>query len=389
MIAIINGYVMTMNDITFTQGTILIDKGKVIAVGMSGDIPIPNDVQVIDVQGQLVSPGLIDVHTHIGIDEEGIGWEGDDYNESSEPVTPHVRAMDGINPFDQGFSDAAGAGVTTVQVLPGSANVIGGLMCCLKVKPGSIVEEMLILHPSGLKIAFGENPKKLHGKAGRAPQTRMGIAALLREELIKAKNYLLKRAEGRDVDFDLRMEALVLALKKEIPVRAHAHRADDIITAIRIAKEFDLDLSIEHTTEGHKIAKHLKTPGVSIAVGPTLSSRSKVELKNKDWQTYAVLAKENIPFAISTDHPVLPIEHLPTSAGLAMKAGLEEEEAWKSITINAARHLRLDHRVGSIQVGKDADLVVWSSHPLTSHGEALITMVEGEITHQSPRFTIK
>jgi imidazolonepropionase-like amidohydrolase len=382
VIAIINGYILTMTGDAIERGTILINHGKILEVGAAEEFTVPLESKIIDAGGRLVTPGLIDVHTHIGIDEEGIGWEGDDYNESSETVTPHVRAIDGINPFDLGFIDAARSGVTTVQVLPGSANVIGGLMCCLKVKPGAIVEEMVVLHPSGLKIAFGENPKKFHGKQGRAPQTRMGVAALLREHFVKARNYMNKKQSGCVV-MDLRMEALVLALNRKIPVRAHAHRADDIMTAIRIAQEFQLDLSIEHATEGHKIAKHIAASGASVSIGPTLSSRSKVELRDKDWSTYRVLEQENIPFAITTDHPVLPIEHLITSAGLAVKAGLSETAAWYALTRHAAKHLGLHNRIGLIEAGKDADLVIWSNHPLTGHAESLMTMVEGQITHSA------
>ncbi|WP_419152431.1 amidohydrolase [Aeribacillus alveayuensis] len=382
MIAIINGKVLTVEGNFLKNGTILIDQGKIIAVGLAGEISVPDHVKRIDAQGGWITPGLIDVHTHIGIDEEGIGWEGDDYNESSEPVTPHLRAIDGINPFDQGFIDAAKAGVTTVQVLPGSANVIGGLMCCLKVKPGKIVEEMVIRNPSGLKIAFGENPKKFHGKQARAPQTRMGIVALLREHFVEAQNYM-KNIENNNIDRNLRLEALVLALKKEIPVRAHVHRADDIMTAIRIAKEFDIELTIEHATEGHKVAEHIAQSQLRAAIGPTLSSRSKVELRNIDWKTYSVFAEYDIPFSIITDHPVLPIQHLITSAALAVQAGLAEDKAWKALTMNAAQHIGLSHRIGSIETGKDADIVIWSNHPLKSFANVNMTMVDGHIIYQS------
>jgi imidazolonepropionase-like amidohydrolase len=374
------------NVLSFTghhKDTIIIDEnGKIAAVGLERELAIPQGAELIDAQGRLVTPGLIDAHTHLGIDEEGIGWEGDDYNESSEAVTPHMRAIDGVNPFDQGFEDAARAGVTTVQVLPGSANVIGGLTCVLKVKPGFVVDDMIVKSPAGLKIAFGENPKKFHGKQGRSPETRLGVAGLLREQLTKAVNYML-RIERGEAETDLRMEALSLALKRDIPVVAHVHRADDIMTAIRIAKEFRLDLSIEHTTEGHKIAEHIARAGVRVSVGPTLSSRSKVELRDKDWKTYSVMEAHGIPFAIITDHPVVPIEHLMTTAQWAMKSGLSELGAWKALTTNAARHLGVEDRLGSVEAGMDADIVIWSDNPLTRGGEAVLTMVDGSVTYRS------
>ncbi|UOQ43575.1 amidohydrolase [Halobacillus salinarum] len=357
------------------QGALLIRDGKIVAFGQEEEIDLTSCTNVIDGQGCLLTPGLIDAHTHLGVDEEGIGWEGADFNETSDPVTPHVRALDGINPFEQGFFDAAKAGVTTVQVLPGSANVIGGLTAVVKVKPGGIVQEITLRETAGLKMALGENPKKFHGKEGRPPKTRMGTAAIIRREFANA---LRSKREPHD----LKLSAYHLVLDKQIPVRVHAHRADDIMTALRIADEFDLDITIEHVTEGHLIASHLAESRARFSVGPTLSNRSKVELNHLSWDVYSELDANGIRFAMITDHPVLPISQIATSAQQAVKAGLKEEKAWRSLTIHPAENLCIQHRTGSIETGKDADLTLWDKNPITDHGQPLVTMVEGNITYQ-------
>ncbi|MDQ1235214.1 imidazolonepropionase-like amidohydrolase [Paenibacillus sp. SORGH_AS306] len=395
-ILITNATLLTMEGTTINEGWIHIVDDKIAGLGDTTEwewykqqVSNVSNTRIIDAHHRLVSPGLIDPHTHIGIDEQGIGWEGADYNETSEAVTPHLRALDGINPYDDGFIDAARTGVTTVQVLPGSANVIGGLMCCLKVLPGSTVEQMLVLHPSGLKMALGENPKKYHGVAsGRAPLTRMGIAGIIREQLVQAQHYLAERQSIETeqsiptLPRNLRMEALALALEKKIPVRFHAHRADDIATALRLGDEFELDLTIEHTTDGIKIAKELATSGRYCSIGPTLSARSKVELRNLSWETYPALYQAGVPISITTDHPVLPIQYLPTSAKMAIQAGLPLDAAWEALTIQAARHLHLADSTGSLQVGKDADVVIWNTHPLTDSGEVAFTIAGGQITFE-------
>lgn len=394
-ILITHATLLTMEGATIEQGWIHIVDGKIASLGHDDEWEVYKQqvshishTRIIDAQNRLVSPGLIDPHTHIGIDEEGIGWEGADYNETSEAVTPHLRALDGINPYDEGFVDAARTGVTTVQVLPGSANVIGGLMCCLKVLPGSTVEQMVVLHPSGLKMALGENPKKYHGVAsGRAPLTRMGIAGIIREQLVQAQHYLAEQQSNKASQAlqprNLRMEALGLALEKKIPVRFHAHRADDIATALRLGQEFALDITIEHTTDGIKIAQELAVSGRYCSVGPTLSSRSKVELRNLSWETYPALHQAGVPITITTDHPVLPIQYLPTSAKMAIQAGLPLDAAWEALTIQAARHLHLADSTGSLKVGKDADIVIWNTHPLTDSGEVGITIAGGQITFEN------
>jgi imidazolonepropionase-like amidohydrolase len=359
----------------FNNVTILIENRKFKVIGEN--LEIPEGYEVIDAKGKVVTPGLIDVHTHLGVHEEGIGKEGQDFNEISSPATPQVRALDGINPCERGFEDARRGGVTTVQIMPGSANVIGGEMVVLKTT-GHIVDEMVLRSPSGLKAATGENPKRFYGTKGVLPTTRMGIAALIREKLIEAQNYIEKRKEGK-AERRLDLENLAKVLNKEIPLRVHAHRADDIVTVLRLKREFDLDLTIEHCTEGHVIAPFIAKHGVRVSVGPTMSSRSKIELADKGWHTLLALAEAGVPFSLTTDHPVIGVEHLTTSAILAVKHGLSEEQALQAITINAAKHLGVEDRVGSIEVGKDADFVIWSGDPFDLRNKVEKTYINGEI----------
>ncbi|WP_273851290.1 amidohydrolase [Guptibacillus spartinae] len=344
------------------------------------------EAETIDVKGAVISPGLIDVHTHLGVHEEGIGAEGHDFNETSSPITPEVRALDGINPADQGFQDARKAGVTTVQVLPGSANVIGGEMVTLKTE-GKIVDQMILRAPSGMKAAFGENPKRLHGQKGKAPITRMAIASMFRQELRRAKQYMEKIDNEEIVEDNLGLENLVKILRKEIPIRAHAHRADDIVTFLRLAKEFDIDITIEHCTEGHQIPEYVAASGAPAAVGPTLSTRSKIELADKGWHTPGILSKAGVSVSITTDHPVVGIENLLQSAVLAVKHGMEETDAWKAITINAAKHLGVEDHVGSLEEGKDADFVMWDGDPFDMRTRLSATYINGELVYQNPELS--
>lgn len=375
MLAITNATIETAAGAPLQDAAVLVKEGKIEKVGRASDVDV-SGYEVIDAAGKVLTPGWIDTHTHLGIDEEGLAWEGADFNETSSPVTPQMRAIDGINPFDQGFRDAASCGVTTVQVLPGSANAIGGLTAIVKVKPNRPLSELVVEEIAGLKMALGENPKNIHGKKGHAPITRMGVASLIRDAFVEAQNYL-----KLDAARDLKKEALGRALKREIPVCVHAHRADDILTAIRIAEEFELDLHIEHVTEGHLITGELAKykDKVKFSIGPTLSSRSKVELNQISWDTYRVFAEHGIPFSSITDHPVIPITHLQTSMQQAIKAGLDAGKALRSVTLDAAWILGLDDRKGSIEAGKDADLVLWDSHPLHENGSVRFTMTEGEI----------
>lgn len=382
MIVIHGGTLLVGNGEKIENAYIVVENGKIKEVEHQVQKhPFCHGAHIIDATGKFITPGLIDVHTHLGVHEEGIGKEGHDFNEISSPATPHVRAIDGINPKDKGFDDARRAGVTTVQVMPGSANVIGGEMVVIKTA-GQTVDEMFVRNPSGMKAAFGENPKRFYGDKGKLPTTRMGIAALFREQFIQAQTYLQKVENGKEVDRDLKMENLAKVLKKEMPLRVHAHRADDIMTVIRLAKEFGFTYTIEHCTEGHHVARYLAENGIQVSVGPTMSTRSKVELADKGWHTLLALRDAGVPFSITTDHPVVGIEHLMTSAILAVKHGLEESLALQAITLNAAKHLRIEDRVGSVEVGKDADIVIWSGDPFDLRQNVEMTMINGRIVFQ-------
>lgn len=380
MLVITNAKLYTITN-GIQEGSVLIDdEGRITAVGQ---VEIRAGAEVIDAAGKIVTPGFIEAHGHAGLFEEGLGWEGSDGNEMTDPVTPHLRALDGINPHEIGIADSLKAGVTAMCILPGSANVIGGQGVVVHLY-GNTVEDMIIKEDGGLKVAFGENPKRVYSNQKKSPSTRMATAAILRESLVKAQNYLakLEKAEKdpeKAPERDLRMEVLVRALKRELPVRAHAHRADDIMTALRIAKEFNLAISIEHCTEGHKIVKELKEAGVWAIVGPTISERSKVELQELSFATLRILWEAGIPVAITTDHPVIPVSYLPMAAAYAVKAGLPYEEALKAITINPATILGIADRYGSIEVGKMADLVLWSGDPLEVQSRVEKVLIHGKV----------
>jgi imidazolonepropionase-like amidohydrolase len=391
MLIIKNGYIKTMDGEDIENGQIIIEDGKIKAIG--NNLIIPNDVEVIDAEGLLVTPGLIDGHCHIGMWEEGIGFEGEDGNEAVEPITPHLRAIDGINPMDQGFQDAIEGGVTCAVTGPGSANVIGGSFAAIKTY-GKKIDDMIIKDPVAMKIAFGENPKRVYDEQHKSPVTRMAIAALLRETLFEAKKYMedldaSKEDPDQKPDFDIKLHSMLPVLKKEIPLKAHAHRADDIFTALRIAKEFDLDITLDHCTEGHLIVEELKAAGKPCLIGPTFGSRTKVELRNKSFETPKILTDAGIKTAIITDSNVIPIQHLPMCAGMAVKAGLAEEEAWRTITINPAEITGIDDKVGSLKVGKDADIAIFKGNPLLDVDyETVITIIDGKIVYKNEKITI-
>ncbi|GAW92515.1 amidohydrolase [Calderihabitans maritimus] len=376
VLALVGGTVLTMEGPVYSPGTVLIKDGKICGVGER--LPLPPEAEVLDVTGKVVMPGLVEAHCHLGILEEIYRIEGNDLNEISDPVTPHLRALDAVNPEDEGFKDALAAGITTVLTGPGSANVIGGQTLVMKTH-GTVVDKMVLRQPAGLKVAFGENPKRVHGEQQKKqPATRMAITALLREQLVKAQNYLkkLSREEG---ERDLRLEPLVQVLRKEIPLQAHVHRADDIMTALRIAGEFQLDLILVHCTEGHKVVEELARYNVPVIVGPTLTSRSKVELKERTFRTPALLSKAGVKVALMTDHPVIPVQYLPLCAALAVKEGMAEEEALKAITLYPAQILGVAHRVGSIAPGKDADIIVASGSLLDLKSRVEMVLVNGEV----------
>ncbi|MDD3839868.1 MAG: amidohydrolase [Clostridia bacterium] len=381
MILIKNAKILTMAGKDYDNADILIENKKIKKVAQN--IDAEGDVIKIDCTGKYVMPGMVDAHCHIGMWEDAIGFEGADGNEGTDPVTPHLRAIDGVNPIDRCFEEARENGVTTVVTGPGSANVIGGQFAALKTV-GKSVEDMVIKEPVALKVAFGENPKSVYSKQKKAPSTRMATAAILRETLIKAMEYKgkiesSKRDGDKKPERDLKLEVLVKVLNGEIPLKAHAHRADDILTAIRIAREFNVNITIDHCTEGHKIVDYLIEADVPVIVGPTLSERSKYELKELNFKTPGILSKAGLDVALMTDHPVIPIQYLPVCAALAVREGMDEQQALKAITINPAKIIGLDDRIGSIEPGKDADIVVLDGHPLEFITKTYMVMINGDI----------
>ena len=379
---IINGKVFTMEGKPIENGFVRI-KGKFIEeIGTMSVLENTKNEKILDVNGAWVMPGLIESHAHIGITEEKWGAIGDDSNEATNPSTAALRAIDGINPMDPAFHDAIQAGITSVMAGPGSANVVGGQFAFMKTQ-GRCIDHMIVKFPAAMKIAFGENPKTTYGDQNMYPSTRMGTAAMLRSTLYKAKQYQKDKEKGNLEAEDFEMEPWIPVLKKEIPMKAHAHRADDILTAIRIAKEFDVDITIDHGTEGHLIADDIKDSGFPVIAGTDLTSRSKLEVQNMDFKTCGVLQNAGVLCAITTDHTVALIQYLPLCAGLAVKHGMPMEEGLKAITINAAKICRVDDRVGSLKKGKDADIAIFSGNPMEIFTKTLYTIINGEIVYDS------
>jgi imidazolonepropionase-like amidohydrolase len=369
VVAITGGRVVPISGPPVENGTVLIENGKIAAVG--ADVKVPESAEVIDATGKWVLPGFIEAHGHVGVHEEAEGWAGSDTNEMTDPVTAHVRALDAINPADLGFRDAIAGGVLAVNVNPGSGNPIGGQTCAIKCW-GRTVDEMLLRAPAGLKSALGENPKRVYGDQKKTPSTRLGVAAVIRGAFVEAANYLRKQEaeqaklenERKPVDRDLKLEALGMVLRREIPWRQHCHRADDIATAMRIADEFGYELVIDHGTEAHLVADLLAAKDIPVIIGPLFTTRSKVELRNRSLANPGKLAAAGVTIAITTDHPVVPINFLVHQASLSVKHGLDPEIALQALTINPARIIGVADRLGSLEPGKDADIVIWSGDPL-------------------------
>lgn len=387
---IINGKIVTMEDDGFANGFVRTAGDKIIEIGSMEQLNKRNyqqEEKILDVHGAWVMPGIIEAHAHIGITEEKWGAIGDDCNERTNPVTPALRAIDAVNPMDPAFHDAIAAGITSVMAGPGSSNVVGGQFVFMKTQ-GRCVDNMVIKNPAAMKVAFGENPKTVFGNQNQFPSTRMGVAALLRKTLFEAKKYYEKRYCNNNNDNDkpepdFEMEAWIPVCKKEIPLKAHVHRADDILTAIRIAKEFDVDITIDHGTESHLIVDEIKQAGFPVIVGTDLTSRSKIEVQNMNFKTNKILRDAGVLFAITTDHPVSLIQYLPICAGLAVRNGLEMKDALEAITINAAKICRADDRVGSLKVGKDADIAIFDDNPVETFTHTLYTIIDGEIVFEN------
>lgn len=384
MILIKNAHILTMCGNKFENGCIAFDS-KIRRIGEENEFQDADFETVIDAQGGVLTPGLIDAHCHAGMFEDSLGFEGDDGNEDSDPITPHLRALDAINPFDRCFADAVNAGITTVVTGPGSANPIGGTFTALKTH-GICVDDMILREPAAMKFALGENPKSVYHGKNQTPVTRMGTAALIRETLFKAREYMealdeyaAAPDENDKPEFDIKMHALIPVLRGELPVKIHAHRADDICTAIRIGKEFNLDFTIEHCTDAEAVLPILERERVPIMLGPTLTDRSKPELKSMSFGTYKELSDKGLSVAIITDHPEITVENLPLCAAMAVRCGMDKEKALEAMTCTAAKNCRIADRVGELKSGADADIALFTAHPTDFNARCILTVIEGKI----------
>ena len=379
---IINGTVHTMDGPVIKNGYVAVKGSKIAQAGPMEDCPKSWEGEVFDAQGGHICPGFIDAHCHLGMFGDALGFESDDGNEETDPCTPHLRAIDGVNPLDRCFTEARAAGVTTVLTGPGSANPVSGQFAALKTD-GRWVDAMVVQAPAAMKLALGENPKQVYHGRDETPVTRMATAAIIRENLRKAVEYgekLDKATRDEDTDppdYDAKLEALLPVVRGELPVHIHAHRADDIATGVRIAKEFGLRCVIVHGTEGHLIPDLLAREKIPVITGPALGDRSKPELANMTLENPAILWKAGVRFAICTDHPEVPIQYLPLCAALAVKGGLDPEEALAAITVTAARIAGLDGALGSLAPGREADIVVTDRHPLELLGEVRAVLIGG------------
>ena len=388
MLAITNGLVRTVAGAVHAGGAVLIDAGKIVSVGER--VSIPSDATIVDAAGKEVLPGFVESHSHVGVWSDGVASEGHDFNETSDPVTPQMRAIDGINPLDGAFPDVLAAGITTLMTGAGSANLFGGEWAAIK-PVGTIVEEMVLRYPCGLKLALGENPKRVYSASKKSPMTRMGEAAIIRETFLKAQAYAAKldraaSGEGEQPERDLKLEPLVRALRGEEKTRIHAHAAQDIVTAVRLAREFGLDVVIEHATEGWRIADFLAREGVPVSLGPFHLGRPKIEMAPMTLKSPGILARAGVRVAIHMD-ATAATAYLPVFAGLAVREGLDEDEALRAITINAARISGIDDRVGSLEAGKDADVLILSGHPFDWRTRVERVYIDGELAHAAEGVT--
>lgn len=378
-----NAKIISVEGESFENGFIYVEGDRFVTIGNMENIPDYNDENTIDCKGAFVLPGFIDAHCHIGMWEDGLGSEGADGNEDTDPITPHLRGIDAINPMDRCFEEALDAGITTVITGPGSANIIGGQMVAMKTY-GNRIDDMIVKQPVAMKMAFGENPKKVYGGKKIAPATRMATASILRETLVCAKQYMDKKYEAlrngtpnKMPAFKPKYEALIPVLERKLKAHIHCHRADDIFSAIRIAKEFNLDYVLIHCTEGHLIAEQLKQEQVTTIIGPIICDRSKPELKNASLKNADILEKSGVPFAICTDHNVIPIQYLNLSAGLCVREGLPFMSALEAITIRPARICGLDDQIGSIKQGKIANFSIFSGDPFSVYSKPKMVFVDG------------
>ena len=383
-VAIVGGYVVPVVGDPIERGTVIVEDGVITAVGPVDEVAVSEGVTSVDAGGRWVLPGLMDAHAHVGIHEEGEGWSGDDTNEMTDPVGARFRAIDAIDPANEGFRDALAGGITSLVVKPGSGNPVGGQAVALKAW-GRVVDEMVMRAPVAVKSALGENPKRVYGEKKQTPSTRQGVAAVIREAFTKAQNYRLKRdhaeTEGKPFEHDLTHETMLRVLEGEIPWNQHCHRADDIATAVRLAEEFGYRLVVHHATEGYLLGDYLAERGIPCVVGPMIVTRSKAEVRKRLMATPGLLTAAGVEVAITTDAPVVPIDFLVHQATFAVKAGMDREAALRAITVNPARISGVEDRVGSLQPGLDGDVVIWSGDPLDVMSCAEQVYVRGRLAY--------
>ncbi len=376
-----NGLIFDIYQKNITQKDILISNGKIKEISDQIELKDKN-MKVIALEDKYILPGMIDCHTHVGIIEEAVGKIGIDNNETSDPVTPHMRAIDAINPHDLAFRDAVKSGITVVMSGPGSNNAVGGLSTVLKTY-GDVLDKMILRNPVGLKIALGENPIETYGAKGKAPVTRMGTTALIRELFMKTQDYMVQKEKGKVTERDIRLEAVIPLLKGEISLRAHAHRADDIVTAIRIADEFNIKkLVIEHGTEANIVKEYLAERKIPVAYGPMTTPRSKMELRKRNYKCALELVEAGIKVALMTDHPYNTIDQLRTTAAIAVSEGMDVTEAIKCLSVHPSEILECQERIGRLEPGYDADMVIFEGKPFDIHNKVYMTIINGKIVYE-------